>query len=175
MNFLRKKLKLHKDSALSLRLLCVQLPPLSHDAIPNAAAATVARRLTRAGNLSVPPSAGHPATFRQNAKSLPYLGGIWQARKFPVLLPTERYCYPVEAPSRTYACSCGVASAITPRHGASEGLGVEGKAVRTSDIRHKTSVIRARTREGAHAMPPRGDASGDLGVQATSSTTCRHK
>ena len=91
----------------------------------------------------------------------------------------------------TSACSCGVASAITPRHGASEGLGVEGKAVgtdplerlstiatqieRTSDIRHKTSVIRARTREGAHAMTPRGDASGDLGVAATSSTTCRHK
>ena len=38
----------------------------------NASAATVARRLTRAGNLSVPPSTGHPATFRQNGNSLPH-------------------------------------------------------------------------------------------------------
>ena len=46
---------------------------------------------------------------------------------------------------------------------------------RTSDIGHLTSVARTRTREGAYASTPRGDASGDLGVEATSSATCRHK
>ena len=36
-------------------------------------------------------------------------------------------------------------------------------------------MLRARTRDGAHAMTPRGDASRDLGVRATSSATCCDK
>ena len=46
---------------------------------------------------------------------------------------------------------------------------------RTPDIGLQTSVTRARTREGASAITPRYGASGDLGVEATSSTTCRSK